>query len=158
MTEKAATSAAPPALRPVLDEWGKPISQYQRDLPHPGSAPWKRKPVTVLPVWDPAVGDSVIGEFAGTEDGDFWSGIHDGQSIRLRIAKRVDQPIRISGPQLVRDLIAIKPAIGAPLIFTRSEDQPRWKQRPGDPEPPMVATFTVCRVEADEPDLDDKDA
>ena len=152
MTEKAATSAAPPALRPVLDEWGKPISQYQRDLPHPGSAPWKRKPVTVLPVWDPAVGDSVIGEFAGTEDGDFWSGIHDGQSIRLRIAKRVDQPIRISGPQLVRDLIEIKPAIGTPLIFTRSEDQPRWKQRPGAPEPPMVAAFTVSRVEVDAED------
>ncbi len=146
---KKATTPEEPAggRRPVVDGFGEPVSQYQQDLPHPGAPAWKAKPITVLPLWTPAIGDSVIGELSGRQEG-YWGSIADGETIMLRLAPYVDQPVRVRGREAVESLRAIKPAFGTVLCFSRLPDRPRWKKRPRDTEePPTTAVFAVELVE-----------
>ena len=39
-------------------------TQIEKDKLQPGEAPWMRKEITEAPVWQPSVGDSLVGELS----------------------------------------------------------------------------------------------
>ncbi len=153
-TKRVATGAAGEgASRPVTaDPLEDGRTQFAQDLPHPGAPAWKAKPITVLPVWEAQVGDSIVGEYAGCyPDREYWGAIIDRCTILLRISTCTDQPVRIIGLDVVAALREIKPDFGTALVFTRLPDQPRWKKRPTDViEPLMGEVYSVELVKRED--------
>ena len=136
-----------------------PDSQYDYDQPHPHAALWKRVPVEELPLWEPAVGHTLLGEFSGLWGGDGrdWRGISVGETIKLRVGPQVNQPVTICTLDFAKSLREIKPILGTALCIQRIEDKPRWKKRRWETEEPLreqafdVSVVEIEDVEAEEP-------
>ncbi len=81
----------------------------------------KRKPINVLPRWEPKVGGVLVGELSARGD-DYWGGIDFGETIRIRTAPHTDTPFVVTGRELVHALRDIMPEIGDLLHFKRLPD------------------------------------
>ena len=133
-------------------------SQYEYDEPHPGAPPWRKIKVEVLPLWEPAVGDTVNGEFSGRngDDGGDWHAISAGVTINLRVGPQVDQPVKIVTLNFSKSLRELEPLLGTALCIQRVKDKPRWKMRRWHTEEPLMEqAFMVSVVKVE--DVEDEE-
>lgn len=109
--------------------------------------------LTILPEWQPKVGDVLEGELAWRSDG-IWGRLAEGELIRLRVDALTDVPLRLAGSNVLEELrkLGRESAFGTRLRFTRLADRRRWKRPIEGREPPLVPHFSVELVEPLEDD------
>ncbi len=98
------------------------MNQIELDQGNPGAPPWKRTPVETRPMWEPAIGDTIVGEFS--QPSGEWGTPDYGSTIFLRTEPCVDVPVRVTGRDFVLGLRKLRPRRGDRLRLERLKKGP----------------------------------